>query len=163
MHSIRQDEARTHAIRAASAPRIAIESVTPQVEGGRFAAKCVVNEALEVGAVIFTDGHDQIAAALLWRQEGESDWRRVPMRALGNDHWQAWLTPEALGRAEFVVEAWQDIYASYQHELKKKYAAGVPVSLEVQEGEALLRRIGAEAPAELAGRLGELLARFADC
>ena len=163
MHSIRQDEARTHAIRAASAPRIAIESVTPQVEGGRFAAKCVVNEALEVGAVIFTDGHDQIAAALLWRQAGESDWHRVPMRALGNDHWQAWLTPEALGRAEFVVEAWQDIYASYQHELKKKYAAGVPVSLEVQEGEALLRRIGAEAPAELAGRLGELLARFADC
>ena len=160
MHSIRQAQA-ANASHAARSARIAIESVSPQVEGGRFAAKCLIHEALAVEAVIFTDGHEQIAAALLWRCEGEQEWRRVPMRALGNDHWQAWLTPEALGRVEFLIEAWQDLYASYQNELKKKYGAGVPVALEVEEGEALLRRIGAEAPAALAERIEALFARYA--
>ncbi|MDD0843592.1 alpha-1,4-glucan--maltose-1-phosphate maltosyltransferase [Pseudomonas sp. Gutcm_11s] len=163
MHSIRQAESRNSATRAVQIARIAIESVTPQVEAGRFAAKCLVNEPLEVRAVIFTDGHDQIAASVLWRQDGEPNWRRVPMRAQGNDRWQAWLTPEALGRVEFVIEAWQDLYASYHYELKKKYAAGVPVSLEVQEGEQLLREIGSGAPASLAERFVELLTRFTDC
>lgn len=163
MHSIRQAEARNTALHAAKTARIAIESVTPQVEAGRFAAKCLANEALEVRAVIFTDGHDQIAASLLWRRDGEPSWRRVPMRAQGNDHWQAWLAPDAPGRVEFVIEAWQDLYASYHYELKKKYAAGVPVHLEVQEGEQLLREIGSGAPASLAERFVELLTRFADC
>ncbi|WP_137973070.1 alpha-1,4-glucan--maltose-1-phosphate maltosyltransferase [Pseudomonas sp. F(2018)] len=163
MHAIRQAEARVNASLAAAAPRIAIESVTPQVEGGRFAAKCLVGQALAVDAVIFTDGHDQIAAALLWRGAGEQQWRRVPLQALGNDRWRGWLVPEAPGRAEFVIEAWQDIYASYHYELKKKYAAGVPVALEVQEGEALVRRIGADAPAQLAERFAGLFGRLADC
>jgi starch synthase (maltosyl-transferring) len=163
MHAIRQAEARVNASLAAAAPRIAIESVTPQVEGGRFAAKCLVGQALAVDAVIFTDGHDQIAAALLWRGAGDQQWRRVPLQALGNDRWRGWLVPEAPGRAEFVIEAWQDIYASYHYELKKKYAAGVPVALEVQEGEALVRRIGADAPAQLAERFTGLFGRLADC
>ncbi|MBD9425553.1 alpha-1,4-glucan--maltose-1-phosphate maltosyltransferase [Pseudomonas sp. PDM15] len=163
MHAIRQAEARVNASLAAAAPRIAIESVMPQVEGGRFAAKCLVGQALAVDAVIFTDGHDQIAAALLWRGAGEQQWQRVPLQAQGNDRWRGWLVPEAPGRAEFVIEAWQDIYASYHYELKKKYAAGVPVALEIQEGEALVRRIGAEAPAQLAERFVGLLGRLADC
>ncbi|MDG9924222.1 MULTISPECIES: alpha-1,4-glucan--maltose-1-phosphate maltosyltransferase [unclassified Pseudomonas] len=163
MHAIRQAEARVNASLAAATPRIAIESVTPQVEGGRFAAKCLVGQPLAVDAVIFTDGHDQIAAALLWRGAGEQQWQRVPLQAQGNDRWRGWLVPEAPGRAEFVIEAWQDIYASYHYELKKKYAAGVPVALEIQEGEALVRRIGAEAPASLAERFAGLFGRLADC
>ena len=163
MHSTRQAEARSNAKLAATSARIAIESVSPQIEGGRFAVKCQVKEALEINAVIFTDGHDQIAASLLWRAAGEEQWRRVPLQAQGNDRWRGWLVPEVLGRAEFIIEAWQDIYASYHYELKKKYAAGVPVALEVQEGETLLRHIAAGAPGHLAERFDGLLARFADC
>ncbi|HSX70302.1 MAG TPA: maltotransferase domain-containing protein, partial [Pseudomonas sp.] len=163
MPSIHQADPHTSATHAAAVARIAIESVAPQVEGGRFAAKCLANEALEVTAVIFTDGHDQIAAALLWRGPDEAEWNRVPMRALGNDRWQAWMVPGALGRTEFCIEAWQDVYATYHLELKKKYAAGVPVALEVQEGEQLLRRIADEAPEHLGERFDALLTRFADC
>jgi len=163
MPSIRQADPRSTATQAASAPRIAIEAVKPQVENGRFAAKCLLGEAVEVRAVIFTDGHDQLAASLLWRAAGEQGWRREPMRPQGNDRWLSSLVPQELGRVEFVIEAWQDIFASYQQELKKKYAAGVPVQLEVQEGEQLLRRIGATAPAQLAERVVALLARFDDC
>src|SRR5690606_21314543 len=52
---------------ALTLPRIAIESVEPAVEGGRFAAKAIVGQALTIGAVIFTDGHERMAAELLWR------------------------------------------------------------------------------------------------
>ncbi|WP_043307243.1 alpha-1,4-glucan--maltose-1-phosphate maltosyltransferase [Pseudomonas sp. ML96] len=163
MQSIRHAEALGSASRAAASARIAIEAVQPQIENGRFAAKCLEHAAQAVKAVIFTDGHDQLAASLLWRAQGEQQWHREPMRALGNDQWQGWLVPQRCGLIEFIIESWQDIYASYQYELKKKYAAGVSVVLELQEGEQLVRSIGAEAPAVLAERFVELLARLADC
>lgn len=148
---------------AAEQPRIAIEAVAPQVEGGRFAAKCICGRALPVSAVIFADGHDQLAATLQWRMLGAADWQRVPLQPLGNDRWSASLVPTEVGRAEFSIEAWQDIYASYCYELSKKYAAGVNVQLEVEEGRQLMLDIGAMGPAQLSDEFVELLARFASC
>lgn len=153
-------QAETGAILAAQQPRLAIEGVEPVVEGGRFAAKCLSHQPLDIGAVIFADGHDQLAADLLWRKAGEADWQRVPMQALGNDLWTARLVPDAVGRAEFAIEAWVDLYASYRYELLKKFGAGVPVQLELKEGAQLIRRIAAEAPAELGAELAQLLDRL---
>ena len=31
----------------------------------------------------------ELAADLLWRAADEAEWRRVPMKFLGNDHWTA--------------------------------------------------------------------------
>ena len=42
--------------------RVIIEDVTPQVDGGRFAAKRAVGEAVDVGATIFAEGHDLLSA-----------------------------------------------------------------------------------------------------
>ncbi|MRK22020.1 alpha-1,4-glucan--maltose-1-phosphate maltosyltransferase [Pseudomonas sp. JG-B] len=156
-------EGESTAIRAAREPRLAIEGVEPVVDGGRFPAKCICGQTLEVRAVIFADGHDQLAADLLWKMAGHSDWRRVSMEPLGNDHWAALLMPEAEGRLEFAIEAWQDVYASFRYELTKKYGAGVPVSLELAEGAALVRRIAGEAPAHMTRELGQLLARLDGC
>ena len=38
-----------------------------------------------------------------------------------------------MGRGEFAIEAWLDVYASFRQELVKKLGAGVPVELELQE------------------------------
>ena len=38
--------------------RAIVENVTPQVDGGRFAAKRSVGDSLTVEADAFTDGHD---------------------------------------------------------------------------------------------------------
>lgn len=120
------DQTVSHAI---AQPRLAIEAVQPIIEGGRFASKCLCGREFPVTAVIFSDGHEQLAADLLWRASGEATWQRVPMQALGNDHWSATLRIDQQGRGEFAIEAWLDVYASFRQELVKKLGAGVPVEI----------------------------------
>ena len=52
-------------------PRMAIEAVTPSVDNGRFPAKRLVGEMVEVSADLISDGHDRLAAVLLWRPADE--------------------------------------------------------------------------------------------
>ncbi|AEB58468.1 alpha-1,4-glucan--maltose-1-phosphate maltosyltransferase [Ectopseudomonas mendocina] len=151
------DQTVRHAI---AQPRIAIEAVQPIIEGGRFASKCLSGRPLPVSAVIFSDGHEQLAADLLWRAGGEATWQRKPMQALGNDHWSAELRIDQQGRGEFAIEAWLDVYASFRQELVKKLGAGVPVELELQEGAQLVRRIAAQAPEPLRAELTALIERM---
>jgi starch synthase (maltosyl-transferring) len=132
---------------AAHAPRIAIEAVTPSVDGGRFAAKRVVGGTLRVTADILCDGHDQLAADLLWRSADETAWRRTPMRPLGNDRWEASFIPSRIGRWLFTIEAWRDNFGTYRDELGKKHAAGIDIRVELMEGRAML----AEAARRVAG------------
>ncbi|MDU9408050.1 alpha-1,4-glucan--maltose-1-phosphate maltosyltransferase [Pseudomonas sp. zfem001] len=145
---------------AIAQPRIAIEALQPIIEGGRFASKCLSGRPLPVSAVIFSDGHEQLAADLLWRAGGEATWQRTPMQALGNDHWSAELRIDQQGRGEFAIEAWLDVYASFRQELVKKLGASVPVELELQEGAQLVRRIAAQAPEQLRGELAALIERM---
>jgi len=151
------DQTVTHAI---AQPRLAIEALQPILEGGRFASKCLSGRPLPVSAVIFSDGHEQLAADLLWRANGEATWQRKPMQALGNDRWSAVLRIDQQGRGEFAIEAWLDVYASFRQELVKKLGASVPVELELQEGAQLVRRIAAQAPEELRGELAVLIERM---
>ncbi|KAF1054640.1 MAG: Alpha-1,4-glucan:maltose-1-phosphate maltosyltransferase 1 [Stenotrophomonas maltophilia] len=149
--------------RAARQPRIAIEGIEPQLDGGRFASKSLVDQPIAVRAVVFADGHDQLGAELIWRYRGEDDWRRIPLQHLGNDHWQASLKPSEAGMAEFAIEAWHDAYGSFHHDLLKKYGAGQSLGLEAREGEQMLRQAAEAAPAILAGEFGELLQRYEAC
>ncbi|MBG0840503.1 alpha-1,4-glucan--maltose-1-phosphate maltosyltransferase [Ectopseudomonas toyotomiensis] len=151
------DQTVTHAI---AQPRLAIEAVQPIIEGGRFASKCLCGREFPVTAVIFSDGHEQLAADLLWRGNGQATWQRKPMQALGNDRWTVSLEIVEQGRGEFAIEAWLDVYASFRQELVKKLGAGVPVELELQEGAQLVRRIAAQAPEELRGELAALIERM---
>lgn len=93
-------------------PRIAIESTLPVVDEGRFAAKAVIGQPVVVTSKIFADGHDQLAAAVCWREKGESNWRRARLKLLGNDAWQGQFTPTQVAEHEFVIEAWWDVFES---------------------------------------------------
>jgi hypothetical protein len=42
----------------------------PEIDAGRFPAKRTAGEMVEVTADIFADGHDQVAADLLYRYAG---------------------------------------------------------------------------------------------
>ena len=68
--------------------RAVIEGITPCVDGGRFAAKRIVGDAVMVEADCFADGHDSISCLLLWRREGDAAWYESPMSPLGNDRWR---------------------------------------------------------------------------
>ena len=122
------------------AGRVVIQNVTPVIDNGTAPAKRVVGEAARVSADIFTDGHDTLAAEILFRAADERDWRRAPMRLLGNDRWEGCFPIERNTRYVFTLEAWRDTYLSWRDEIEKKRNAGQDVRLETIEGVALAER-----------------------
>src|SRR5205085_570141 len=126
---------------ALNGSRVSIERLTPSVDGGLFPVKRVIGQSIVVEADVFTDGHDVVAAELLWKASDEREWTHVPMGHLGNDRWQATFKPMRVGRHAFTVRAWRDDYASLAHEIEVKHEAGVDISLELTEARQFLERI----------------------
>jgi starch synthase (maltosyl-transferring) len=120
----------------AEAARIAVEAVEP---AGDFPAKTVVGQDFTVSADIFGDGHDVLAADLLWQPADASDWQRIPLQKIANDRWQATVLPARIGLYRFAVEGWWDQWGTFTHDLHAKIAAGQDVTLEIQEGQHLLQ------------------------
>ena len=126
------------AVAAAKAPRIAIEAVAPAADGGKYPVKRTVGESVSIEADVFVDGHDKLAVAALWRTADEAGWHEIRMHPLGNDRWAASLPLTRIGRYLFVIEAWRDVFSTYRDELEKKTAAGLNVSVELEEGRLLV-------------------------
>ena len=78
--------------------RVIIESVKPQIDGGRFPIKRVIGQSVVVEADVFTDGHDAVRAELCWRRAAEGAWQRMTMKPLGNDRFRAAYPVDELGR-----------------------------------------------------------------
>jgi starch synthase (maltosyl-transferring) len=119
----------------AESTRIAVQAVEPESD---YIAKTVVGREFTVSADIFGDGHDVLAADLLWQPADGRDWQRLPMRKLDNDRWQIQLHPDRNGLYRFAVEGWWDQWATFTHDLRAKIAAGQDVTLEIQEGRQLV-------------------------
>ena len=122
-------------------PRFRIEKIYPCVDCGRYPVKRIAGESVEVWADIFREGRDVIAATLLWRTEGGTDWRRESMRLHGNDRWHGHFTPPEAGWYLFAIEAWTDQFATWRKEFLLKQEAGQDVSLVAREGHELLAEL----------------------
>ncbi|NLR97198.1 DUF3416 domain-containing protein [Rhizobium sp. P38BS-XIX] len=133
---------------ATAMPRIAIEHVSPTVDGGRFPIKRVIGNAVTIEADIFADGHDVLSAALLYRPCDESVWREARMDLTENDRWRGSFLLDRIGRFEFRVAAWKNPFAIFRYEFAKKNEARLDLHLEVIEGEDLVRQ-SAEHPSEI--------------
>ena len=141
-------------------PTVVIENVAPAVDGGQLPLKRVTGEELVVEADIFKDGHDILAAILKWRPVGaKNPWRETPMQFVENDRWRASCRFEEIGRHEFTIEGYQDMFASWQHEFVKKFQAGITdLGTETIEGAQTLEKaaiLAKKTPAD-ATRLTEL-------
>jgi len=121
--------------------RVLVEAIAPQVDGGRYPLKRIAGEPIEVWADILREGHDQLAAELIWRKETATEWHREPMRLYGNDRWQGHFTPSESGRYLFEVEAWTDRFATWRHGLLLKRDAGQDITLELREGREILNDV----------------------
>ena len=125
--------------------RLAIEAVTPAVDGGLFPVKRTAGELVEVEADVIGDGHDILSAAVQWQAPGAGEWQEARMRHLGNDRWSASFPLAVRGMHRYRVVAWRDHFATYRHELGAKSGAGVPIVLELVEGHAMVRAGAARA------------------
>ncbi len=127
---------------------IVIESVVPEIDGGKFPVKCVVNEPLTVEADIFKDGHDVIGACLQFRKKSEDSWREVPMAFFDNDRWGGTFVPTENTRYLYTLNAWVDRLRTWERHVEKKCAAKAAVKSDVLEGLVFIRKIETEADSE---------------
>ena len=123
--------------------RVRIERVTPELDAGfdrpsRYPIKAIIGETIAVEADIITDGHDYLAARLLYKHADEKTWQESPMTLLVNDRWAGSFAVEKLGRYHYTIEAWVDHIASWQHEVHLKVADGQRISSELKAGAVLV-------------------------
>jgi starch synthase (maltosyl-transferring) len=136
---LKQDEGRR---------RIAIESVNPEIDCGRFAAKRTVGEQLTVEADIFADGHDALSALLLYRKAGAASWSEAPMEPLVNDRWRSSFEVNEIGNYYYTLQAWVDRFQSWRQGFAKKVAAGQEVALDLLAGAELVEQAAKRADDE---------------
>jgi starch synthase (maltosyl-transferring) len=117
--------------------RVVIEQIEPSVDAGRYPAKRVLGDIVEVTAAIFADGHDHIAARLLYRHSSQKEWQAAPFSALTNDLWSATFPVDKLGEWRFTVQAWIDHFDTWVADLAKRLAAqqdgtqDIPLALRI--------------------------------
>lgn len=133
--------------------RLGISDVAPVVSCGAFSARAVVGEHVPITATVFREGHDAVAANVVWTAP---DGRCGPLNRMAKlppepDRWLSTVVPDREGRWTFRVEAWSDPLATWHHAVEVKVAAGQgPEDLanDLEEGARLLDRVAGEADPE---------------
>ncbi|GGK31318.1 maltotransferase domain-containing protein [Salinarimonas ramus] len=141
-------------------PRILVDNLAPSVDQGLYAIKRVVGDAVVVEADALMDGHEVLGVELQWRALDEETWRRAPMQPIGNDRFQGMLFLERMGRHEYVVEAWFDVYQTFCRDLTKKFDAKVDYALDLVEGRQHVEKAHGRSTGELRAGLDEILQRY---
>jgi starch synthase (maltosyl-transferring) len=125
---------------AISTGHIVIERVQPQIDCGRYRAKSVVGDAVDVSADIFRDGPDVLGAGIRYKGPSDARWSFAPMSPVSNDRWAGSFRPREVGRYRYTIEAWTDHFSTWRRDLLKRVGAGQIVDLELEEGARLLER-----------------------
>ncbi|HEY2377797.1 MAG TPA: alpha-1,4-glucan--maltose-1-phosphate maltosyltransferase [Gemmatimonadaceae bacterium] len=117
-----------------------IECVTPGLDGGLYAVKRVVGDRVWIGADIFKEGQDLLAARAIYKGPGDPGWCSSPLTFdFDNDRWFGSFVVDRLGMWRFSVEAWTDAFGTWRSELRKKVDAEQDVHVELLEGALLVR------------------------
>jgi starch synthase (maltosyl-transferring) len=140
--------------------RVVIGDVFPSVDGGRFPAKAVANDPVTVVADVFSDGHDLVAAAVVW--EDDDGPTEVPLVPLVNDRFEGSFTPARPGDVTFRVTGWMDRFGTWRKGALAKIGAGLNVALELREGAELVADAATRAEGDVAARLAEVAERLWD-
>ena len=105
--------------------RVVIEEISPQVNAGRYPVCRIIDDEVSITAAIFADGHDHVAARLLYRHSSKRKWSYAPMAATTNDLWVGSFKVNKLGSWSFTVEGWIDHFDTWTSDLTKRLAAQV--------------------------------------
>jgi starch synthase (maltosyl-transferring) len=122
------------------------EDIYPAVDCSRFPVKRITGEAVEVWADIYRDGYGITKASLVWRRDGEREWRSAPMTLHDDDRWVGSFAPEAPGRYAYAVEAWSDEFATWRCAFVRKHEAGADTAVDAIEGAGMLTKARAGGP-----------------
>jgi starch synthase (maltosyl-transferring) len=131
---------------------VIIENVEPELDAGRYPIKREQGDTVRVCADIYMDGHGVLTAQLRHKKKERDVWTDGPMQRLQNERWGGAFTVSEIGRYQYTIQAYPDVYRSWLAESQKKQQADIDISSELLEG----RRIIVEA-ANLAKRHDQTL------
>jgi len=123
-----------------SRKRVVITNVSPSIEEGRFAAKRIIGDEIEVEADVFVDGHSEVLAQLLYRLPFEKRWREVSMQPIENDRFKGSFKAEKIGNYLFTIRAWVDTFGTWQKDLQKKILAKLDILPDLPIGLEMINR-----------------------
>ncbi len=124
--------------------RLAIEDVSPVVSCGRHPSKAVVGEHVPVRATVWREGHEAVAATVVWCGPGDRPPCQVRMQSTGEDRFGAAVVPDREGMWTFRVDAWGDPWSSWRHAIEIKIGAGqtaAELRNDLERGALLLDRV----------------------
>jgi starch synthase (maltosyl-transferring) len=104
----------------AAMQRVVIEGVRPEIDGGRYAIKRIIGDAVWVEADIFADHQEMLSACLCYRLDGRKKGLEPPLEPLVNNRWRGAFTVSELGRYHYALQAWVDPFQTWRRSLKKK-------------------------------------------
>jgi len=131
--------------------RIPITDISPAVNfGGELVpVKAIAGEVIAVTATIFREGHDALGAhALLFDDKGK-EIARTPMREIwrGGDRFEGTITIPARGEFKYAIEAFDDPFATWEHDSEIKIAADIDAELCCTIGKLIFEEKLSEDPA----------------
>jgi starch synthase (maltosyl-transferring) len=136
-----------------SFPRLVIEKIHPQVDGGEYPIKRLVLDRLHVDCSIFKDGHELIAARIGYLAPGGQVRYAELSYEFNADRWYGQFLLTEIGNWEMWIEAWPDPFGSWRRDLEKRMTAGQDVRAEFLEGAHLIRCRADLCPADEAAPL----------
>ncbi|MDN3641997.1 alpha-1,4-glucan--maltose-1-phosphate maltosyltransferase [Lutimonas halocynthiae] len=121
--------------------RVVIDHVSPQINGGELSIKRVVGQLVNISADILADGHDLLAASILYKHQNEKKWSEVRMAPGHNDDWFGAIKVEKQGVYNYKIEAWVDYALNWQYGIGRKIADNQHVNSELEEGVLYLKSV----------------------
>ena len=148
------------------AGRLGLNSIHPVVAFGELPSRAVIGEPVGIEATVFREGHDAIAASVVWRSPDgtEAPFNRMRPLGGGTDRWRTEVTADEIGTWTYVVEAWSDPLATWYHAVEVKADAGqsaAELANDLEIGARLFEQLADNVPesAELALAVAEDLRR----
>jgi starch synthase (maltosyl-transferring) len=135
--------------------RVLVENVHPELDGGRYDAKRVLDDRVVAECDLIADGHDAIGGRVLFRRAGSEAWESAPLEAAGNDRFRGSFVVTELGRWELTFEAWIDAFTTWRLGTEKKRVAGQEIAVELLIGARLIDEAAARAKGPAKALLAE--------
>src|SRR6185295_2424493 len=89
--------------------RLGIDDVRPAVGDGRHPSKAVVGEVIPITATVWREGHDAVAANVVWKRvgaRGAAEHVRMTHAGPGTDRFDAVVVADEPGLWSVRVDAW---------------------------------------------------------
>lgn len=118
------------------------------VAHGELPSRAVVGEPVGIEATVFREGHDAVAASVIWRSPAGVDapFNRMHPTGSGTDRWRTEVIADATGNWTYQIEAWSDPLATWYHAVEVKADAGQNVdelANDLEIGARLFERLAA--------------------